>query len=99
MGTRGAGGGSIARVEDGALLVGPQSAGSRPGPACYGTGGTEATVTDAHVVLGHLPTSLLGGRMALDAGLAAEAVGRIAAPRGLSLHAAARASWRSRTAR
>ena len=90
MVTIGAGGGSIARVEDGALLVGPQSAGSRPGPACYGTGGPDATVTDAHVVLGHLPASLLGGRMTLNATLAAEAVERIAGPLGLSLHAAAR---------
>jgi N-methylhydantoinase A len=90
MVTIGAGGGSIARVEDGALLVGPQSAGSRPGPACYGTGGRDATVTDAHVVLGHLPESLLGGRMALDSGLAAAAVGRVAGALGLSLHEAAR---------
>ena len=52
MVTIGAGGGSIARIENGALLVGPISAGSRPGPACYGAGGTAATVTDAHVVLG-----------------------------------------------
>ena len=90
MVTIGAGGGSIARIEDGALLVGPQSAGSRPGPACYGQGGTRATVTDAHVVLGHLPGSLLGGRMTLDATLAATAVGRIAASLGTSLHEAAR---------
>ncbi len=90
MVTIGAGGGSIARVENGALLVGPQSAGSRPGPACYGVGGTQATVTDAHVVLGHLPVALLGGRMTLDPVLAAEAVGRVAAPLGLSLHDAAR---------
>ncbi len=90
MVTIGAGGGSIARVENGALLVGPQSAGSRPGPACYGVGGTAATVTDAHVVLGHLPAALLGGRMTLDPALAAEAVGRVAAPLGLSLHDAAR---------
>ena len=90
MVTIGAGGGSIARVEDGALLVGPISAGSRPGPACYGAGGTAATVTDAHVVLGHLPGGLLGGRMALDPALAAAAVGRVAAPLGLSLLEAAR---------
>ena len=90
MVTIGAGGGSIARVEDGALLVGPISAGSRPGPACYGAGGTAATVTDAHVVLGHLPGGLLGGRMALDPALAAEAVGRVAAPLGLPLLEAAR---------
>ena len=90
MVTIGAGGGSIARVEDGALLVGPQSAGSRPGPACYGHGGAAATVTDAHVVLGHLPPRLLGGRMMLDPALAAAAVARVAAPLGLALHDAAR---------
>lgn len=90
MVTIGAGGGSIARVENGALLVGPQSAGSRPGPACYGHGGTDATVTDAHVVLGHLPPSLLGGRMTLDPALAEQAVQRVATPLGLGLHAAAR---------
>ena len=51
----GAGGGSIARVREGALLVGPESAGSSPGPACYGRGGDRATVTDADAVLGFLP--------------------------------------------
>jgi len=91
MVTIGAGGGSLARIgADGALTVGPQSAGAEPGPACYGRGGTEATVTDAHVVLGHLPLSLLGGRMALDAARAEEAVARIAAPLGLAPDAAAR---------
>jgi len=50
----GTGGGSIARVEDGALRVGPQSAGAQPGPACYGLGGTEPTVTDANLVLGRI---------------------------------------------
>jgi len=90
MVTIGAGGGSIARIEDGALLVGPVSAGGRPGPACYGAGGTAATVTDAHVVLGHLPAGLLGGAMTLDPALAEAAVGRIAAPLGLSLHDTAR---------
>ena len=65
----GAGGGSIAHVPmTGALRVGPQSAGAVPGPACYGKGGVEPTVTDANVVLGRLPPSLLGGEMALDAG-------------------------------
>jgi N-methylhydantoinase A len=90
MVTIGAGGGSIARLEDGALLVGPISAGSRPGPACYGNGGQRATVTDAHVVLGHLPASLLGGRMTLNPALAAAAVRAVAEPLGLSLHDAAR---------
>jgi N-methylhydantoinase A len=91
MVTIGAGGGSIARLSDGALTVGPASAGAMPGPACYGTGGEEPTVTDAHLVLGHLPTSLLGGRMALDTAQAAQAIRvRVAEPLGLSLHDAAR---------
>ncbi len=66
--TVGAGGGSIARVDaGGALRVGPQSAGARPGPICYGGGGTEITVTDAHVWLGRLPAdAFLGGGRALD---------------------------------
>ena len=90
MTTIGAGGGSIARVRDGALLVGPASAGAVPGPACYGAGGTEPTVTDAHVVLGHLPANLLGGRMRLDPALAEAAVRRVAEPLGLTLLEAAR---------
>jgi N-methylhydantoinase A len=90
MVTVGAGGGSLARVTDGALSVGPTSAGADPGPACYGLGGTQATVTDAHIVLGHLPPELLGGRMRLDPALAEAAVRRIAEPLGLSLHQAAR---------
>ncbi|RVT92187.1 hydantoinase/oxoprolinase family protein [Rhodovarius crocodyli] len=91
MVTIGAGGGSLARVAaDGALTVGPQSAGAAPGPACYMRGGTEPTVTDAHMVLGHLPPSLLGGRMALDPALAEAAVARVAEPLGLTLEQAAR---------
>jgi N-methylhydantoinase A len=91
MVTIGAGGGSIARVSNGALTVGPASAGAAPGPACYGAGGEQPTVTDAHLVLGHLPASLLGGRMALDQSLAERAIRRhIAEPLGLSLHDAAR---------
>jgi N-methylhydantoinase A len=91
MVTIGAGGGSIARLSDGALTVGPASAGAMPGPACYGAGGEQPTVTDAHLVLGHLPTSLLGGRMTLDSGLAAQAIqAHVAEPLGLSLHEAAR---------
>ena len=91
MVTIGAGGGSIARVATGTLTVGPQSAGADPGPAAYGRGGEEATVTDAHVVLGHLPAQLLGGRMALDAEAARQVIGqRIAAPLGLSPEVAAR---------
>jgi N-methylhydantoinase A len=91
MVTVGAGGGSIARVADGALTVGPASAGADPGPACYSLGGTAATVTDAHVVLGHLPPELLGGRMRLNPELAERAVrDTVAEPLGLDLHAAAR---------
>jgi len=91
MVTIGAGGGSIARLSNGALTVGPASAGAVPGPACYGTGGQEPTVTDAHVVLGHLPPALLGGRMTLHPSLAERAVRScIAEPLGLSLQEAAR---------
>jgi N-methylhydantoinase A len=64
----GAGGGSIARVRQGALLVGPESAGASPGPVCYGRGGDRPTVTDADVVLGYIPVEgFAGGRMQLDA--------------------------------
>jgi N-methylhydantoinase A len=90
--TIGAGGGSIARRSaDGVLTVGPQSAGAEPGPACYGNGGAEPTVTDAHLVLGHLPPYLLGGVFALDIEAARRAIAtRIAEPMGLGLEAAAR---------
>lgn len=89
--TIGAGGGSVAAVADGTLSVGPRSAGAVPGPAAYAQGGTEPTVTDAHVVLGHLPARLLGGRMALDLKAATDAVRRgVAGPLGLSVHDAAR---------
>ncbi|MBI3969108.1 MAG: hydantoinase/oxoprolinase family protein [Chloroflexi bacterium] len=73
----GAGGGSIARLDQmGLLKVGPESAGASPGPACYGLGGTEPTVTDADVVLGYLdPGFFLGGRMQLDRGAAEKAIG------------------------
>ncbi len=89
--TIGAGGGSIAYVDrGGAFRVGPHSAGARPGPAAYGLGGTEPTVTDAHVVLGRLrPDRFLGGGMALDAGAAAAAIGPLAARLALEPHAAA----------
>lgn len=92
MVTIGAGGGSIAEVSaEGALKVGPESAGARPGPAAYGHGGTQATVTDAHVVLGHLPRRLLGGRMALDREAAQRVVQEgVARPLGLDPIEAAR---------
>ena len=75
----GAGGGSIATVNAlGLLKVGPESAGSVPGPACYGNGGTEPTVTDADLVLGYLdPANFLGGEMALDVGKARNALGHV----------------------
>lgn len=91
MVTIGAGGGSVAGVADGTLSVGPSSAGARPGPAAYGNGGTEPTVTDAHVVLGHLPVDLLGGTMTLDAHAATRAVDTgVAKPLGLAQDVAAR---------
>ncbi|HET6946673.1 MAG TPA: hydantoinase/oxoprolinase family protein [bacterium] len=81
----GAGGGSIARVGSmGLLRVGPESAGADPGPACYALGGTDATVTDACVVLGYFdPGAFLGGTMPLDAAAAREAVARAGRPLGL----------------
>jgi N-methylhydantoinase A len=86
----GAGGGSIARVEQGRLRVGPESAGAAPGPVCYGQGGTEPTVTDAHLALGRIPPHLLRGEIPLDAAAARAAIGeRVAEPLGLSLEAAA----------
>jgi N-methylhydantoinase A len=86
----GAGGGSIAHVPiTGALRVGPHSAGAEPGPACYGVGGMEPTVTDANVVLGHLPPNLLGGEMVLDVEAAKTAVQKIADAMGLGLYEAA----------
>jgi len=83
--TVGAGGGSIGwRDGGGALRVGPRSAGARPGPACYGRGGTKPTVTDAHVVLGHLdPERPLAGGVRLDPRAAHDAVGRLAGELGL----------------
>jgi N-methylhydantoinase A len=84
--TVGAGGGSIGRVDGGgSLRVGPDSAGAKPGPACYGRGGTEPTVTDANLLLGRLgPNTLLAGTVALDRDLAAKAMARIAKPLGMS---------------
>ena len=83
----GAGGGSVAWFDrDGLMKVGPQSAGAHPGPACYRRGGTEPTVTDANLVLGRLsPRGLLGGDMALDLGLAREAIRPFADRLGFSV--------------
>ena len=82
----GAGGGSLAWIDElGLLKVGPQSAGARPGPACYGSGGQEPTVTDANLLLGYLNAEyFLGGRMALDVDAARRAMAPIAAALGLS---------------
>lgn len=91
MHTIGAGGGSIARVDDGGMLqVGPESAGASPGPACYGNGGIDATVTDANLLLGRLlPDAFLGGGMSLDIEAAERALGKIAASLGCSPEEAA----------
>ncbi|MBH62285.1 MAG: methylhydantoinase [Alphaproteobacteria bacterium] len=89
----GAGGGSIAEADErGLIQVGPRSAGADPGPACYGQGGEQATLTDANVVLGYLdPDFFLGGEMALDRAAAETAItGNVATPLGLSL---TRAAW------
>jgi 5-oxoprolinase (ATP-hydrolysing)/N-methylhydantoinase A len=82
----GAGGGSIARIDElGFLKVGPDSAGAAPGPACYGLGGSQPTVTDANLLLGYLdPNYFLGGRMALDVEAARSALGRLADAAGMS---------------
>jgi N-methylhydantoinase A len=87
----GAGGGSIAHVPEvtGALRVGPQSAGADPGPACYGKGGAEPTVTDANVVVGHLPPQLLGGEIQLDVEAATAAVAKVGDALGLDVQRAA----------
>jgi N-methylhydantoinase A len=87
----GTGGGSIARVEEGGLRVGPQSAGAAPGPACYGLGGGEPTVTDANLVLGRLGADrFLGGEMRLDVEAAKRALlERVAKPLGMDVTAAA----------
>src|SRR3990172_5773075 len=89
--TIGAGGGSIAWIDGaGWLRVGPRSAGADPGPACYGRGGDQATVTDANLLLGYLnPERFAGGLIALDVGAAGRAVGAVARRLGLDLIAAA----------
>jgi N-methylhydantoinase A len=88
--TVGAGGGSIAALDNGLLKVGPRSAGAAPGPVCYRLGNDEATVTDANVVLGVLnQTHLLGGRMPIDARAAHAAIARLAEELGLDVMATA----------
>ena len=92
----GAGGGSLVWMDEGGMLrVGPRSAGAEPGPACYGKGGTEPTVTDAHVVRGTIrPESFLGGAMALDADAAHRAFEGVAAKLGTDVRGAAAAAIR-----
>jgi N-methylhydantoinase A len=88
--TVGAGGGSVAWISpEGALKVGPRSAGADPGPLCYGRGGTEPTVTDAHLVLGRIPPHLLAGELPLDVGLARAGLSDLGAKLNLELAAAA----------
>ena len=89
--TIGAGGGSIAAVRAGGrLTVGPRSAGAEPGPVCYARGGSEPTVTDAHLVLGRIPPALLGGEIPLDVDAARAAIEtRVGAPLGLGAEEAA----------
>jgi N-methylhydantoinase A len=85
----GAGGGSIARLEHGALLVGPESAGAHPGPACYARGGTHATVSDANLVLGYLDASqVLGNDLHLNLDAATAAIKPLADSMGMSVEAA-----------
>jgi N-methylhydantoinase A len=95
----GAGGGSIAWTDaSGVLKVGPDSAGASPGPACYGLGGRDATVTDAYVCLGVIdPTKFLGGRVPLDPGLAEEALTTLGRRIGLSVRETAEAILRVAT--
>ncbi|MEY3019979.1 MAG: hypothetical protein RLZZ272_963, partial [Actinomycetota bacterium] len=89
--TVGAGGGSIAWVSpEGTLKVGPRSAGADPGPLCYGRGGSEPTVTDAHLTLGRIPPHLLGGEIPLDAEAARTGIAELAGHLGLGVAEAAR---------
>src|SRR3954469_12647661 len=88
--TVGAGGGSIAWLSpEGTLKVGPQSAGADPGPLCYGKGGTEVTIPDAHVFLGRIPPHLLGGEIPLDVDAARDGIEQLASKLGLSPEACA----------
>ena len=91
--TIGAGGGSIAWVDKGGMLqVGPRSAGSRPGPACYGRGGTDATVTDANVILSRINhKNFLGGKLTLDLEAARSAINRIGDKLGMGIEQTAKA--------
>ena len=89
--TVGAGGGSIAWISpEGTLKVGPKSAGAAPGPMCYGNGGSEPTITDAHLFLGRIPPHLLGGEIPLDRELASDGIKRMAAALGLEAEDTAR---------
>jgi N-methylhydantoinase A len=89
----GAGGGSIIRLEGEVMKVGPQSAGARPGPVCFGRGGREPTVTDAAVLLGYYdPTYFFGGKITLDVAAAADALARVGAPLGLDARRTAAAA-------
>ncbi|MEU5884386.1 hydantoinase/oxoprolinase family protein [Spirillospora sp. NPDC047279] len=99
--TVGAGGGSIAWIDEGLLKVGPHSAGAVPGPVAYGAGGTEPTLTDAALVLGYLdPAAFLGGDMSIDAGAARAAVqAKIAEPLGVDVAQAAASVFRVLLAR
>jgi N-methylhydantoinase A len=94
--TIGAGGGSIAWIDDGGMLrAGPQSAGAQPGPACYGRGGTEFTLTDALVLLGLMdPARFMGGEMRIDPALSAAAAERLAPRLGMDAIALARSVFR-----
>ncbi|EMC92489.1 hypothetical protein BAUCODRAFT_38559 [Baudoinia panamericana UAMH 10762] len=91
--TIGAGGGSLAFFQPltNTLRVGPESSGASPGPACYGRGGTQATVTDANLVLGYLPETLLGGEFKLDVDAAKAAVSKLAEQMGKTMFEAAEA--------
>ncbi|MCP5080508.1 MAG: hydantoinase/oxoprolinase family protein, partial [Alphaproteobacteria bacterium] len=82
----GAGGGSIARLDHGALVVGPESAGAFPGPACYGKGGTKPTVSDANIILGYLDADrVLGSDLRLDVSAARKAIKPLADEMGMSV--------------
>jgi len=89
----GAGGGSLIRAANSAMTVGPESAGSDPGPVCYGRGGTEPTVTDADLVLGRLdPSSFWGGRLELDLEAARSALNRVGEQLGMNAESTAMAA-------